>query len=61
MTEFKQGDRVRRKKEQEYTCNKGTVISINDYGKVIVKWDEKASNGQQQSTLDKKVLIHLTN
>ncbi len=55
MTDFKIGDRVKRKSTREHTQH-GTIVAIETFGKIKVKWDEKSSNGQQHSTLDKKVL-----
>jgi hypothetical protein len=56
MSEFKIGDRVRRKKCPDYQCNKGTIESINEYGRCYIIWDEKSDNGQQHSTLQQKFL-----
>ncbi len=53
--QLKVGDIVCRKSTREHTQS-GIIISINQYNKAQVKWDEKASNGQQHSTLDLKVL-----
>lgn len=59
---MKIGDRVTRKKINafRYSVGNGTVVSIEEDKRIKVRWDKKASNGQQHSTIQEKFLIKLT-
>lgn len=65
MKEFKEGDRVSRKKAPDYMPNTGTIESINEYGRCYILWDKKSGKGgiegigQQHSTLQQKFLKHI--
>lgn len=55
------GDRVKRSDKQafRYSKGEGTVIEITQDDRCKIKWDEKASTGQQHSTIQKRFLITL--
>ena len=62
LFDFKVNDRVTRKPIQAFKYMQGitgTIINIDKWGKCKIKWDIKASTGQQHSTIDQRFLIKL--
>ncbi len=56
---FKPEDRVTRKKigAFRYSTGNGTVKEIRDGNRCYIKWDDKASTGQQHSTVSERFLM----
>lgn len=56
------GDRVTRKNVNAFRYMQGingTIVYITYDDRCYIRWDTKASTGQQHSTIQKKYLTHL--
>ncbi len=60
---FKVGDRVTRKKVNAFRYSPdiiGTIVEIKEGKRYRIQWDEKASTGQQHSTISERFLMKVT-